>query len=211
MTENFILADILASGVHDVKNNLFSAESQLLSGSVDTEAACVMIRSASIRLSKMLSAYHLLRHDLQLPMNMINVPDLIEDAILQAKESGAKKVSIAINQAFGEDWLLAREEINDVLVNALQNADRFAKNQIEIGIYLAEQNLVLEIHDDGPGFPDDLKIGKPDLKGHGLGLFIATHITAHHKRRHGEQMVEGSIQLGKSERLGGGLFTLRLP
>jgi signal transduction histidine kinase len=209
--DKFILADILASGVHDVKNNLFSAETQLLSGNVNSEAACFMIRLASIRLSKMLSAYHLLRHDLKLPMDMVNVPNLIEDAVLQAKASSSRKIKVEINQVFGEDWLLAREEINDVLVNALQNADRYAREKIEICTYLEDQKLIIEVHDDGSGFPKDLKISKPDAQGHGLGLFIASQIAAHHKRQHREQAVEGTVWLGKSARLGGGQFTLRLP
>lgn len=211
MSDGFILADVLASGVHDVKNDLFSAESRLLDGSVDVGAACVLIRLASTRLSNMLSAYHLLRHDLKLPMSIINVPALIQDAVLQAKESCARKMPVKVSLKFDGDWLLAREEVNDALVNALQNADRFAREQIELCVYEAERHLVFEVHDDGPGFPDHLTIGKPDEKGHGLGLFIAKHIAAHHQREHEGRWVHGSIQLSQSPLLGGALLTLRLP
>ena len=207
----FLLADVLASGVHDVKNSLFAAEAHLLPGDINARAACTLIRSASIRLNKMLGAYHLLRHDLQLPITVITISELIEDAVLQAKESFERKIKVVVKLQTNGDWMLAREEINDVLINALQNADRFAKSLIEVRAYQSEQDLFLEIHDDGPGFPEGLKIGKPDGKGRGLGLFIATRVASHHKRKHGDQIVEGSVLLSKSEHLGGGKFTLRLP
>lgn len=211
MSEHFLLADVLASGVHDVKNLLFRAESQLLEAEMNPAEARAMINAASVRLNNMLSAYHLLRHEVRLSLNMVNVPNLIEDAVLLARAACPRLIEVSTTMNFGEDWLLSREEISDLLVNALQNADRYARSKIEIHATVEDRMLMIEIHDDGPGFPANLEIGKPDSKGHGIGLFIAQQIAMHHQRKLGDHWVSGEVRLGRSSVLGGALFALKLP
>lgn len=211
MSDHFLLADVMASGIHDVRNYLFTAESNLLDTSSNAETAREMILAAAARLNRMLTAYQLLRHEQRLAMNPTSIRDLLEDAVLQAAETSSRKIPTSVDLAYGDDWVLSREEIGDVLVNALQNASRFAERRIEIATRIDNEALRIEIHDDGPGFPESPAPGRQDNKGHGIGLFIARQVARHHSRQRGDRLVHGDIALGTSHRLGGALFTLQLP
>lgn len=55
----------------------------------------------------------------------------------------------AENIVKGDEHLLRR-----LVKNALSNASRYAKNQIEINICRVEDQIVVKVHDDGPGIPE---------------------------------------------------------
>ncbi len=100
-----------------------------------------------------------------------------------------------------------------LLDNLLSNACRYAHSKVEITASLKDQDVVIEVADDGPGIPEAYrhKIFEPffsldesrnkDLSGHGLGLAIVSRIIDNHKAK---------INVSKSETLGGALFTLNL-
>src|SRR5450830_589464 len=95
------------------------------------------------------------------------------------------------------------------LVNALQNALRYAQHQIVISAKQVGAFLEISVHDDGPGFPvsfieEDEPISHVSLHGTGLGLLLARRIAALHKNDHHH----GEIQLLNQH---GALFILRLP
>lgn len=203
----FLLADVLASSVHDVKNLLFDAESKLPAGDQPLDEARSLINSAGIRLTKMLNAYRVLRHDLKLPMTMVWVEDLVEDAILQFSAASPRVVKIEKETRYSGHWYLAQDEITDVLVNALQNASRFAQTLIRVVVTSENGQLMLEVHDDGPGFSDQMPLKVGSKGEHGLGLLIAEHIAAMHQRG----SLSGKLVLHRSPTLGGALFQLVLP
>ncbi|MBU0725554.1 MAG: ActS/PrrB/RegB family redox-sensitive histidine kinase [Alphaproteobacteria bacterium] len=87
------------------------------------------------------------------------------------------------NPPVGEEPMLPRTpEVMHGLGNLLQNATQFARSTVEVRICWDETSVLVEIHDDGPGFPPAMlpSLGEPFLssrageQGHmGLGIFIA--------------------------------------
>lgn len=211
MTDRFLVADVLASGIHDVRNCLFTAEAHLLGENVDVRRARTMILNAASRLERMLNAYQILRHEQRLVALPVNVADLLDDALLQARETSARECQVSMQIEFIGEWGLARQEVEDVLVNAIQNAYRHAREQIHLRVCTDQDWLCFEVHDDGPGFEHMPTPGKPGAHGSGLGLFIAHHVARHHRRSVHEHERHGAIELGNSELLGGACFRLRLP
>jgi signal transduction histidine kinase len=99
--------------------------------------------------------------------------------------------------------------VQDAILNLVLNAAEACGPQGHILISLSRQGrwAVLEVHDDGPGVPPELRNAvfrpffttKPD--GTGLGLLSVSACAASHR---------GDAVVGRSE-LGGARFTLRLP
>ena len=80
------LLDILASGVHDAKNQLFVAESMI--AGLEAEHGIAMgearyaIESAANRLSRTLAAYQVLRKDAAPAVTPVIIGDLCEEVIM---------------------------------------------------------------------------------------------------------------------------------
>ena len=96
----------------------------------------------------------------------------------------------------------------DLSVRSLvRNALGAAMSEVVVRCRLAGDCLVVEVDDDGPGFPEALLAGGPRLglslrkRGHGVGLALASGIA----RRAG-----GKLTLGRSP-LGGARAALRIP
>ena len=81
------LLDVLASGIHDAKNQLFIAESQIAAREaelhIDLSEARYAIEAAADRLSRTLTAYRLLRDDARLAVVPANIADLCDEIILE--------------------------------------------------------------------------------------------------------------------------------
>jgi len=111
-------------------------------------------------------------------------------------------------------------ELNQVLLNLIVNAahavgdslgpEPEARGRIRVTTRAQQAEVVLEVHDSGPGVPPELRdrlfdpffTTKEVGKGSGQGLAIARHIVVD---KHG-----GAIEVGTSD-LGGAVFTVRLP
>lgn len=199
------LLDILASGIHDTKNQLFAAES-LVAGSetryqIDLSEVRYAIESAANRLSRTLAAYQLMRHGAQLAVVPCIIADLCAEVSL-AQKHHLSNVGIALNidcQAL-DDWPLDRDLVTDMLNNAVQNAGRFARREIRLSALAQGNELVLRVEDDGPGFSPLPPIG-------GTGLIVAEKLAALHLC----QNRQGSLHLSNGGSLGGACFELRLP
>ena len=97
--------------------------------------------------------------------------------------------------------------------NVLRNAVRYADGVVRIAIHASEHRVRVEVHDDGPGIPEDIRAKvvipfyRPDKDrarktgGVGLGLAIAHRILL----RHG-----GELEIGESS-LGGACVTTTWP
>ena len=77
-------------------------------------------------------------------------------------------------------------EVRHSLANLIDNAIRFARREVTVTVRPARTGLVVEVEDDGPGFPAEVLdwVGEPfistrkDEGGLGLGIFIATTLLA---------------------------------
>lgn len=199
------LLDILASGIHDAKNQLFIAESQIAASEaalqIDLSEARYAIEAAADRLSRTLSAYHLLRNDTHLAMVPANIADLCaEVALLQGKHLASAGITLTVDCQVFDPWLLDRELVTDMLNNAVQNAGRFARSQVRISARSSPDALLLCVEDDGPGFSSL----PPKL---GIGLMVAQRLAQLHVRH----QLSGTLQLRNGSDLGGAVFELSLP
>ena len=87
------LLDVLASGVHDTKNQLFYAESQIAEAEakhgLDLSEARYAIETAAVRLTRTLTAYHLLRNDATLAVVPVVVVPPVSPKSLSSRPRSA--------------------------------------------------------------------------------------------------------------------------
>ncbi|MBK8525497.1 MAG: hypothetical protein IPL58_16565 [Betaproteobacteria bacterium] len=201
------LLDVLASGVHDTKNQLFIAESEIAAleakHGLDLSEARYAIELASSRLSRTLVAYHLLRKDATLAVVPAVIDDLCAEVLLDQKKHLAHAgIELEVACAVRDEWPLDRDLITDVLNNAVQNAGRHARSKVCLKAWNDDTTLFFRIEDDGAGFAES-QAGIT----RGTGLIVAERIISLHQRggRH------GSLHLANGGELGGGFFEMHLP
>jgi signal transduction histidine kinase len=199
------LLDILVSGVHDAKNQLFIAETMIAATEaergVELGEARYAIESAAERLSRTLTAYRLLRRG-ELPSIVpVVVDDLCAEVGLDQKQHlAAADIALAIDCRVVDEWLLDRDLVGDMLNNAVQNAARHARRAVALSARCDGDWLVLRVDDDGPGYASL----PPTF---GIGLLVAERLSRSHARR-GRH---GSLRLSNDSALGGARFEVRLP
>lgn len=202
--------DILTSGVHDAKNQLFLAESLIVQAEAEhgikLDEARFAIEQAAARLNQTLTAYKLRRHaGGGLSIDMVCVADLLEEAaIMNSAHCLHLGVAFTFQCLVDQSWLLDRELVLDMLSNAIQNAGRHAKTCVHASATIDQGFLLLRVEDDGPGF------STPDIErmaGQGVGLFVARELASQHEN-HG---VHGNLRLSNGGRFGGAVFEVRLP
>ena len=199
------LLDILASGIHDAKNQLFVAESLIAAREkalqLDLGEARYAIEAAAERLSRTLAAYRLLRHDAHLAI----VPSIVDDlcaeiGLAQQAHLAANGIALSIDCQVRDAWPLDRDLLTDMLNNAVQNAGRFAHSQVRLSARESADGLLLRVEDDGPGFAAI----PPRF---GTGLIIAEKLAGLHVR----QSKHGTLSLSNDSSLGGARFELLIP
>tara|TARA_R110002049_G_scaffold54538_8_gene151814 strand:- start:3370 stop:3993 length:624 start_codon:yes stop_codon:yes gene_type:complete len=202
--------DLLTSGVHDAKNQLFIAESAVVRAEAEhgiaLDDARFAIEHAARRLQRALTAYRCERELLALDVGMVHVPDLIDEAGL-VSEAHLRQSGLTLDVACEQDlppWAMDRELVLDVLSNALHNASRFARSRVRLSAVRDVDALVLSVEDDGPGFDT---VDAAAMARRGLGLFVAREIA----RRHARNDTCGRLELDNGGALGGALFRLVLP
>ncbi len=225
--------DVVSSGIHDAKNDLFNALARIdnLIAQADRHAAMrselrethQLIERSAQRLSELLSTYRVLRRENPVTLLPVYVPDFLTDVLARARATaaapelattadGEPQAARAHSPAFElmvdfqELWLFDRELIEDCLINALQNAVRFARSRVRLSAELTNGFLVLRVADDGPGYPPAIPGIDDDNAAH-TGLFLARKLAALH-HRHDRK---GHVAFETSHDLGGAQFAIHLP
>ena len=113
-----------------------------------------------------------------------NLEDLLEEIIENFKENSSKKIILKTDKDENKLLLMRTPELTYGLRNFIGNAIKFSKSVVEIIIKSDNSVIRVEINDDGPGFPEDVKeiLGEPYIKskskkvidntGTGLGTFL---------------------------------------
>lgn len=142
----------------------------------------------------------------------IAINDIVSAAIQSAKELQEFR---GASVQFIPDGIVQSEVVPQVIhtavVNMLLNAAEShpkAKILVRLGTFPESNSFVIQVHDDGPGIPENLRLRvlephyttKPFNSGMGL---VAVNSTAH---IHG-----GSIGIESSDNLGGACITLVIP
>ena len=113
-----------------------------------------------------------------------NLEDLLDEIVETFKETSSKKIILNIDKDENKVLLMRTPELIYGLRNFIGNAIKFSKSIVEIIIKSDKSFISVEINDDGPGFPEDVKeiLGEPYIKskskkvidntGTGLGTFL---------------------------------------
>lgn len=220
-------ATVLAAGVHDMKNSLFLLLQSIEEVTAQVKSPQPRSRLADIHyetqrlntgLMQLLSLYRH-NHDHLLVNTEEHFLDELADDLIANNQFYAQHHGITLTaEAFSDNsWFFDHNLIlvllNDVVINAL----RYAKKQVQVnlGVDSVNHELVIEVLDDGPGYPqcmlDSYQIGPAGValsSGRtGLGLYFS-HLIA---QAHQTDNRQGSITLTNDSPLGGSRFTLRLP
>jgi len=197
-------ANVLASGIHDAKNRLYEIGTVPPADGEAWHALQQQLMEVAFRLDRTLTAYRLLNHERLGAAMPVYVPHLLEDVLLRFPPPPGLSLECAAD--LRDEWPLSRELVEEVLINALQNAARFARARIRLRAAASAGCVVFEVNDDGPGYPGQL----PD--GHGVGLYIAERVAEMHGVRADDGGIrQGRLELGNGGALGGALFRLHLP
>ncbi len=110
--------------------------------------------------------------------------NLLSEIIENFQETSSKKIYLVSDQDKNKIKFRRSPELIYGLRNFIGNAVKFSKSRVEIEIKSNNDLTNISIHDDGPGFPDDIIeiIGEPYIKsksksvlsnaGTGLGTFL---------------------------------------
>lgn len=201
--------DLYAAVVHDVKNRL--AELSLrLSERGDAQQEMVIAINAARRLSEMLLMHRQANDLLSVNADTVNPADFLEILAAEFREL-FPEITIDIDSgkaptfAFFDDAL-----VRMALANALHNACRAAHSRVKLAAYARDRMLVLEVADDGPGYPEEvLQTGGAEpsavsRRGTGLGLYLAGKIAGLHQLEN----CRGYIELSNAS---GAVFRMMLP
>jgi len=121
----------------------------------------------------------------------------------------ATTLHLAIQKSKPVPEIVVDATLCQALVNLLNNAAQFSPDVIKVSATWNEQRLLVEISDEGPGFPPELlsKLGKTivttkeDGQGLGVGLFLVNAVF---------DRLGGSMELSNSKR-GGAIVKVKLP
>jgi len=201
--------DLYAAVIHDVKNQL--AELALRLGErTDAQQEMVIAMTAARRLSEMLLVIRQESELLSVNPDSVDTADFL--AILAAEY---RELFPALAIDIDTEHAPAFAFFDDALVrlalsNAVHNACRSARTRVRLAAREQDGMLVLEVTDDGPGYPDETLANRGDTpasastRGTGLGLYLARKIAELHKL----EGRNGRIELSNDR---GAVFRMFLP
>jgi two-component system sensor histidine kinase PilS (NtrC family) len=201
--------DLYAAVVHDVANQL-AGLSLRLGARGDAQKEMGIVMSAARRLSEMLLVHRQENQLLSVNPDSVNASDFV--AILAAEfRELFPHLNIEVNDekapslVFFDDAL-----VRMAMANAMYNACRIAHTKVWLSAYERDKMLVLEVVDDGPGYPDSLLAAgitapsRVSQRGTGLGLYLAKKIAELHH-------LEGKHGCVELSNAGGAVFRMILP
>ena len=198
--------DLAALTIHDVKNRLAllasraeaRGDGETLHGALDAAAT----------LTRLLVFYKAEKGSLNLDLEARVPADLLAELAIEIGQQTALAVH-AESSAAPTLWFYDENLVRMVLLNALYNALRYARQQVTLAASVRDGYLEFSVADDGPGYPAAMLAQPLDMQamsreGTGLGLHLASRVAA----LHSNAGRSGGIELSNA---GGAVFRLRLP
>lgn len=206
--------DLDAAIMHDVKNQLAELALRLRKRG-DARAEMEIAMNSSRRLSEMLLLSRENSDQLWVNADSVSPADFLEILAAEYAELFSDVIfHVDIERApacaFFDDAL-----VRMALGNALHNACRCARSRVQLAAFEQDGMLVLEVCDDGPGFPEDVLRSGGKLPaavsgaGTGLGLYLAHKIAELHQLNGQHGHIE--LSNGGSGQTNGGRFRMVLP
>ncbi len=226
MTHNQQLINtVLAASIHEIKNRyglMFSQLDELLAAlpldeTSQHQAAHIKSEADFIgnELVRVLTSYKLLEDQQAYVQNQQFLVDFLEEKVARhCNTIQAHNVAIEFECDEELDAFFDANVINIILDTAIYNAIKAGAKHILICAELKQNPFTIDVHDDGPGFPESM-LEQPiqsqsinyDQGNTGLGLRLADQMIQQHQ----ESGQSGWLQLLRSDRLGGACLRLNLP
>jgi signal transduction histidine kinase len=217
---------LLASTVHDMKNSLSLLMNELevmgskLEGNDENRQTVSSLRyetsRINISLMELLTLYKLEKKQISIQIEEVVVADILEDYVA-VHSFIAKNRDVQLDFECDDSliWFLDPSFLHIVINNIVGNSIRYTKSRVIISAFVVDQQLCIQIDDDGQGYPEQMissvesfsKTIDVDSGSTGLGLYFASIIAKNHSR-HGKI---GGIVLKNNEKLTGGCFKIFLP
>jgi signal transduction histidine kinase len=217
------LNTIIMSVVHDVKNSLLLSSgtleqlSQEIPSALQAEIDKVQteIKGVNQSLMRMLTLYKMQTNVFSLNRDQYNVYDFIEELVLTNASIGSSdnlKIEIECDEYL--EWFFDIDLLANVINSIINNTIRYAKNLIILKAKINDNMLIIDIEDDGIGYPLTMLEQNENINtqidfhvgNSGLGLFFAQKIAHLHnnKNKNGYTAISNLAS-------GGGCFTICLP
>lgn len=223
-------ADILASTLHDTKNSL----GVLLNNIDDIIVSCrekncdrhaefyamqYEIQRLNNSLIRLLSLYKAEKSQLSANIDYQAIEDVLDEvATTHEILLNSRGIHLYTESEEGLFWAFDRNLVAGVLDNVINNAFRYAQNTVKIRAFTENGYLVLQIEDDGRGYPPSMLINEnkqPEFKQEidfktgstGLGLYFSLMVAGMHVNND----KKGFISVMNGGSLGGGIFSIYLP
>ncbi len=229
MTQEISFKDFIASAIHDMKNSLMMQTTLLEEiaakckdngpPGVETDLASAVFEAKRMNsdLIQLLGVYKFDEDIYPLDIDENGVADVIEEAVAQNRSSLDRKgLSITVDCAPDLLWYLDRDLVSGILLNALNNAYNYTKDQILITANVVDGQLMLRVEDNGRGYPERM------LKENGVdadksisftsgSTGLGFHFASRAAMLHTNGAKKGSLYIENGGTLGGGCFVVRLP
>ncbi len=217
---------LLASCIHDMKNSIsmiLNSADQLNepnSTPLQTNEQLANLRYEASRLNNdlmhLLGVYRIKERALPVIIDEHEVYDTLKEQFLR-NEILLNKSNMEFELDCDEDeiWYYDHELIGGVINNILVNAVRYSEKHIRLKARIINDQLNIEVSDDGHGYPDNMlhnsKMPQNSINyrtgSTSLGLYFASKVANLHTK--GEHT--GHITLKNGGDLGGGIFTISIP
>lgn len=221
-----VFETMLASSIHDMKNSLGLVMHELetighqLEGDEEKTTAISSLRYEASRINsslmELLAIYKMENQQLSIHHEETYLIDLIEDCIAaHSYLSKSKKITLDYDCDDELVWFLDSHLMRIVINNIVSNSIRYSNSTVLISAYIKDKHLVIQIEDDGQGYPAAMIEATKHIKQEinvdsgstGLGLYFASIIADSHQK----QENKGSILLSNQANLSGGCFQIILP
>lgn len=220
-------ATVLASGVHDMKNSLCmllqsmeTLQQELAEKSLSASEELARIHYEATRLNtnllQLLSLYRIEKDQMPLHIDEYHLNDLCDEVLSKNQlYSAQKNIQVEIECPRQLRWFFDNDLVSNLINDMFINALRYSHSKLLLRALTQDDQLVVEIHDDGDGYPADMLDNSEEgirnlnltAARTGLGLFFA-HMIARAHRNKGQA---GHIELNNGGRFGGAVFRLILP
>ncbi len=223
-------SDVIAATMHDTKN----AIGMIFNTLEEMTAWCLRqgcshhgdlfllqyeIKRLNNSLIRLLALYKSQNTPLTVNMNFHSVRDCLEEVMDQNEPILASR-GIILDLDCQDDlcWAFDKGLIVGILDNVINNAYRYTKDRLTVRGKRDGHFLIINIEDNGPGYPPAFLMDGGDREGMGttvsfltgntgLGLYFSKLAAQSHKRND----LNGYIKVANGSGIGGGIFSLYLP
>jgi K+-sensing histidine kinase KdpD len=224
-------SDILASTMHDTKNSLgmlYNTLDELISRcqgkgcpvQKDHFLLQYELRRLNHNFIRMLSLYKAKKTDFPISLDYHSVSDCLDEAIVVNEPLlTSKGIDIELQCPADLFWSFDKELIMGILDSMLNNEYLYTKDKLMVSARREEGYLVIQLEDNGPGYPDCFLIDSHQKSGPvgsrvsfltgstGLGLYFSALVAKSHTR---EGRI-GFIRTLNGGAYNGSLFSIHLP